>query len=197
MVVLNGSQRTLHLFFFISSECWLYTFSFTIRNLLNILYMLSSTLGDAVDDFFQFYVWALLSSTMTSSTGNIFRATGPLCGEFTGHRWIFSQRSVTRSFDVLVDLRLIKRLSKKCGPRWFEMAWRLLWHNCNATNIIIGTLLYQSFLFDLCATYKYTTYRKNSSISRTKFQSLNVSCILLQLSSLNRMKPGVELRMKM
>ena len=25
---------------------------------------------------------------MTSSNGNIFRATGPLCGEFTGHRWI-------------------------------------------------------------------------------------------------------------
>ena len=25
---------------------------------------------------------------MTSSIGNIFRVTGPLCGEFTGHRWI-------------------------------------------------------------------------------------------------------------
>ena len=25
---------------------------------------------------------------MTSSNGNIFCVTGPLCGEFTGHRWI-------------------------------------------------------------------------------------------------------------
>ena len=25
---------------------------------------------------------------MRSSNGNIFRVTGPLCGEFTGHRWI-------------------------------------------------------------------------------------------------------------
>ena len=25
---------------------------------------------------------------MTSSNGNNFRVTGPLCGEFTGHRWI-------------------------------------------------------------------------------------------------------------
>ena len=25
---------------------------------------------------------------MTSSNGNIFRVTGPLCGEFSGHRWI-------------------------------------------------------------------------------------------------------------
>ena len=40
-------------------------------------------------------------------------------------------------------------------------------------------------------------YRKTSSISRTKSQNINVSCILLQLSSLNPLKPGVELRMKM
>ena len=40
-------------------------------------------------------------------------------------------------------------------------------------------------------------YRKTSSISRTKFQNLNVSCILSQLSSLNPLKPGVKLRMKM
>ena len=42
-----------------------------------------------------------------------------------------------------------------------------------------------------------STYRKTSSISRTKSQSLNVSCILLQLSLLNPLKPGVNLRMKM
>ena len=29
--------------------------------------------------------WSMM---MTSSNGNIFRATGPLWGEFTGHRWI-------------------------------------------------------------------------------------------------------------
>ena len=28
------------------------------------------------------------SVKMTSSNGNIFRVTGPLCGEFTDHRWI-------------------------------------------------------------------------------------------------------------
>ena len=50
---------------------------------------------------------------MTSSNGNIFRVTGPLCGEFTGDRWIpRTQRPVTRSFDVFFDLRLNKRLSK-------------------------------------------------------------------------------------
>ena len=29
-----------------------------------------------------------LKIMMTSSSGNIFRVTGPLCGEFTGQRWI-------------------------------------------------------------------------------------------------------------
>ena len=36
---------------------------------------------------------------MTSSNGNIFRVTGHLCGEFTGPRWIPTQRPMTRSFD--------------------------------------------------------------------------------------------------
>ena len=30
----------------------------------------------------------IVESMMTSSNGNIFRVTGPLCGEFTGNRWI-------------------------------------------------------------------------------------------------------------
>ena len=41
---------------------------------------------------------------MTSSNGNIFRNTGPLCGEFTGPGEFPSQRPVTRSFDVFFDL---------------------------------------------------------------------------------------------
>ena len=42
---------------------------------------------------------------MTSSNGNIFRVTGPLCGEFTGPGEFPTQRPVTRSFDVYFDLR--------------------------------------------------------------------------------------------
>ena len=30
----------------------------------------------------------IVLDSMTSSNGNIFRVTGHLCGEFTGHRWI-------------------------------------------------------------------------------------------------------------
>ena len=49
---------------------------------------------------------------MTSSNGNIFRVTGPLCGEVTGPGEFPTQRPVTRSFDVFFDLRPNKRLSK-------------------------------------------------------------------------------------
>ena len=68
---------------------------------------------------------------MTSSNGNIFRVTGPLCGEFTGPRWIPSERPVTRSFDVLFDLRLNKRLNKQSWGWWFETPLRPLWRHCN------------------------------------------------------------------
>ena len=40
-------------------------------------------------------------------------------------------------------------------------------------------------------------YRKTSSISRTKFQNLNVSRLVLQLSLLNPLNPAAKLRMKM
>ena len=48
---------------------------------------------------------------MTSSNGNIFRVTGPLCGEFTGPGEFPTQMPVMRSFDVFFGLRLNKRLS--------------------------------------------------------------------------------------
>ena len=62
---------------------------------------------------------------MTSSNGNIFRVTGPLCGEFTG------QRPVTRSFGVFFYLRLNKRLSKQSRGWWFDMPSHPWWRHCN------------------------------------------------------------------
>ena len=67
---------------------------------------------------------------MTSSNGNIFRVTGPLCGEFTGPGEFPTQRPVTRSFDVFYDLRLNKRLSIQPWGWWFETpSWSLWRHN--------------------------------------------------------------------
>ena len=70
---------------------------------------------------------------MTSSNGNIFRVTGPLCGEFTGHRWLPAQRPVTRSFDVFFDLLLNKHLSKQSLGWWFQTPSCPLWCHCNVS----------------------------------------------------------------
>ena len=77
--------------------------------------------------------------------------------------------------------------------------------NCGAGN---GGCVYFLYVFLKLNEYvehvllnalKCTAYitSKTPSISRTKSQNLNASCILLQLSSSNPLKPGVKLRMKM
>ena len=68
---------------------------------------------------------------MTSSNGNIFGVTGPLCGEFTGPGEFPAQRPVTRSFDVSFNLRLNKPLSKQSWGWWFETLSRSLWRHRN------------------------------------------------------------------
>ena len=55
-------------------------------------------------------IWKLM---MTSSNANIFRVTDPLCGEFTGHRWIPLTKASDARFDVFFDLRLKKLLNKQ------------------------------------------------------------------------------------
>ena len=58
------------------------------------------------------------------------RVTGPLCGEFTGHRWI-PHTPVTRIFDVFFDLGLNVRLNKQSWGWWFETPSRPLWGHSN------------------------------------------------------------------
>ena len=49
----------------------------------------------------------------------------PVTGEFP------AQRPVTRSFDVLFDLRLNKRLSQQSWGWWSQTPSHLLWRHCN------------------------------------------------------------------
>ena len=75
------------------------------------------------------------ANMMTPSNGNIFRVTGPLCGEFTGPGEFPSQRPSTRSFGVFFHLRLNKRLSKQPWGWWYETLPWSLWRQCNETTI--------------------------------------------------------------
>ena len=63
--------------------------------------------------------------------GNIFRVTGPLCGEFTVTSEFPSQRPVTRSCDVFFHLRPNKPLGKQSWGWWFETPSCSLWRHCN------------------------------------------------------------------
>ena len=73
------------------------------------------------------------SSLLAICAGN-----SPVPGEFP------AQRPVTRSFDVFIDLRLNKRLSKQSWGWWFQMPLRPLWRHRNA---ITHT---HTFPFNIC-----------------------------------------------
>ena len=79
---------------------------------------------------------------MTSSNGNIFRVTGPLCGEFTGPGEFPTQRPVTRSFDVFFDLRLDKRLNKQSWGWWFETLSCPFWRHRNVGSQLSRPITY-------------------------------------------------------
>ena len=77
------------------------------------------------------HIAAVMPNMMTSSNGNIFRVTGPLCGEFIGPGEFPTQRPVTRSFDVFCDQRPNERLSKQSWDWWFETHSSPLWRHSN------------------------------------------------------------------
>ena len=52
----------------------------------------------------------------------------PVSGEFP------AQRPVTRSFDIIFDVRLNKRLSKQSRDWWFETQSGSLWRHCNVVD---------------------------------------------------------------
>ena len=85
--------------------------------------------------------WIILIN-MTSSNGNIFRVTGYLWWEFTGHRWI-PRTKASEAELWFFDLRLNKRLNEQSRGMWFEMPLRRLWRHCNVSG---GTILMLGWL---------------------------------------------------
>ena len=60
----------------------------------------------------------------------ICAGNSPVTGEF------LAQKPVTRSFDVFLDLRLNKRLSKQSWGWWFETLQRPLWRHSNGVSSV-------------------------------------------------------------
>ena len=63
--------------------------------------------------FVMFVKIVVCNKMMTSLNVNIFRVSGPVCGEFPFIGEFPSKRPVMQSFDVLFDMRLNKRFSKQ------------------------------------------------------------------------------------
>ena len=78
-----------------------------------------------------FYSLSCLLDMMTSSNGNIFHVTGPLCREFTGHRWIPLKKASDAELYCLFGLRLNKRLGKQSWGLWYETPLRSSWRHRN------------------------------------------------------------------
>ena len=106
---------------------------------------------------------------MTSSSGNIFGVTGPLCGEFTGLGEFPTQRPVTRSFDVFFDLRLNKRLSKQPRGWWFETPWWSLWRHCNDLKPF-SQMFYNLYFSSLVDSFSFYSSWKTKLKSNSTFQ---------------------------
>ena len=70
-------------------------------------------------------------SMMTSSNGNVFRVTGPLCGEFTGLRWIPLTMASYAELWCFLSYVLNKRLCKQSWGWWFETPSRSFWRPCD------------------------------------------------------------------
>ena len=68
---------------------------------------------------------------MKSSNGNLFHVTGPLCEEFTGHRWIPLRKDSDAELWCFFDQRLKKRLYKQSRRRWFETPSPSSWCHYN------------------------------------------------------------------
>ena len=80
---------------------------------------------------------------MMSSNGNIFRVTGPLCGEFTSHRWIPRTKAIGAElwcFLWFVPEQTIEQ----------TIETPVIW---DAIVLIMTSLLYKSMAFPSCQYY--------------------------------------------
>ena len=122
------------------SMCWWKSQTWTDRRLVLML-------AKSPNAFQWKYSWWRHQMETFPALLSLCSGNSPVTGEFP------TQRPVTRSFDVLLDLRLYNWLSKQSWCWWFETLSRPLWRHCNVYRItrttrvsaivILGTFTYQ------------------------------------------------------
>ena len=81
------------------------------------------------------FCWSFIEIMMTSSNGNIFRVTSPLCGKFTGPQWIPHTKASDAELWCFLWSTPNKRLSKQMQGWWFETHSPPLWRHSNVLGV--------------------------------------------------------------
>ena len=116
---------------------------------------------------------------MMSSNGHIFRATGLLWGESSGHRWIpLTKVGEAERLDVFFALCLNKRLSKKSRRWWIRTPSRSLWGHCNVDICFIRCI------FVLNIYHSFTIITNNDKIHYVDVAICSQNILLLLLTIL-------------
>ena len=126
----------------------LYNFAVLILLVLLWLPLYFSAASFALGD--QFTWWRHQMETFSALLA-ICAGNSPVTGEFP------AQRPVTRGFDILIDLRLNKQLSKQSLDWWFETQSCPLWRHCNVSQAILKET-------DNTDWYQITTKHSNARI---------------------------------
>ena len=101
----------------------------------------------------------------------------PVTGEFP------AQWPVTRSFDILIDLRLNKRLSKQSWSWWFETPSCSLWCHCNKNDtksldvkfVIISSYGWHILFTTICVRHFQPSFRLNMTLANIYFIRWNIN----------------------
>ena len=96
-------------------------------------------------DLYKFLLFGFSPFMMTSSNGNIFCVTGPLCGEFTGHRWL----PLTKASDAEL---------------WYYL-WSQPWINSWVNNREAGDLRRHRAHYDVIVIFLQLTWPLTSHVS--------------------------------
>ena len=108
----------------------------------------------------------------------------PVTGKFP------SQRPVTRSFDVFLDLRLNERLSKQSRGWWFETPSRPLWRHSNVPHLSVinqkRAVFIATYLLDITFIFRMMSSWHGSRPRASCLLSSRHSWILLTKGQLCR-----------
>ena len=123
---------------------------------------------------------AFVSSMMTAPNGNIYRVTGPLCGEFSGHRWI----PLTKNSDA--ELWYFRRahydvtvMDDKVTNQMWSLWWLLVtsrhchWYLCDAFLLGMAT---DSFPYKTIILYLEKPSEPVTFVSKCPPYTLSLPC---------------------